>query len=119
MSHFFLNIFAHHHPIVPQLGRMNVNSALPPREILTAEQSPLLGFIKVLHSEWLELAYEQLMILTPGIFSNAVSSYKAAPTLIMASLAPVFKKAYWAVFFGATFYVCTLVALTNPWLQRQ
>jgi len=36
----------------------------------------------------------------------------------MASLAPIFKKAYWVVFFGVTLYACALIALTNPWLQR-
>jgi len=36
----------------------------------------------------------------------------------MAPLAPIFKKAYLAVFFVTSFYILALVALTNPWLQR-
>jgi hypothetical protein len=39
--------------------------------------------------------------------------------LEMAALAPIFKKAYWALLFGISFYALSLIALTNPWLQRQ
>ena len=37
----------------------------------------------------------------------------------MIPLAPIFRKAYWAVAFLITFYVLALSALTSPWLQRQ
>jgi abhydrolase domain-containing protein 12 len=37
----------------------------------------------------------------------------------MAELAPIFKKAYWALFIGIAIYAAALIALTNPWLQRQ
>ncbi|KAM3069158.1 hypothetical protein ACMFMG_010679 [Clarireedia jacksonii] len=36
----------------------------------------------------------------------------------MPPLAPIFKKAYWSVFLGVSFYLLALLALTNPWLQR-
>ncbi|RFU32564.1 hypothetical protein B7463_g3782, partial [Scytalidium lignicola] len=36
----------------------------------------------------------------------------------MVPLAPVFKKAYLALAFGVGSYVLSLIALTNPWLQR-
>ncbi|CAD6447830.1 dd4abbea-2081-4c19-b808-f2f55b6d0643 [Sclerotinia trifoliorum] len=36
----------------------------------------------------------------------------------MAPLAPIFKKAYFSIFFGIFFYALALIALTNPWLQR-
>lgn len=36
----------------------------------------------------------------------------------MVPLAPVFKKAYWTIFFGISFYALALISLTNPWLQR-
>jgi hypothetical protein len=42
-----------------------------------------------------------------------------AVPLKMASLAPIFKKAYLIVLFVTSFYILALIALTNPWLQRQ
>jgi hypothetical protein len=37
----------------------------------------------------------------------------------MAPLAPIFKKAYLIVLVLTSFYILALIALTNPWLQRQ
>jgi len=34
------------------------------------------------------------------------------------ALAPIFKRAYWALFVGISFYTLALIILTNPWLQR-
>jgi len=36
----------------------------------------------------------------------------------MVPLAPIFKKAYWSFVFVISLYALTLIALTNPWLQR-
>ncbi|TVY55881.1 Monoacylglycerol lipase ABHD12 [Lachnellula suecica] len=36
----------------------------------------------------------------------------------MAALAPVFRKAYWALIISVFLYITALIALTNPWLQR-
>ncbi|KAH8816401.1 Alpha/Beta hydrolase protein [Xylogone sp. PMI_703] len=36
----------------------------------------------------------------------------------MIPLAPVFKRAYWALAFGVGLYAVALLAVTNPWLQR-
>ncbi|KAG9237084.1 Alpha/Beta hydrolase protein [Amylocarpus encephaloides] len=36
----------------------------------------------------------------------------------MAQLTPVFKKAYWTLFLGTSFYLVALIAFTIPWLQR-
>ncbi|KAH8669625.1 Alpha/Beta hydrolase protein [Tricladium varicosporioides] len=36
----------------------------------------------------------------------------------MASIAPIFRKAYLSLFCGVSLYILALVALTNPWLQR-
>ena len=58
-------IYLAYHPIVPQLGRMNVNFALPPCEILTAGQGPLLASDGFLLSKWLEFEFKQLILLVP------------------------------------------------------
>ncbi|TAQ90823.1 hypothetical protein B7494_g852 [Chlorociboria aeruginascens] len=36
----------------------------------------------------------------------------------MIPLAPIFKKAYWTLILGISFYILSLIALTNSWLQR-